>query len=1029
MIWIGYYGYGLDHFDPYNHVFTHYRHDPNDPQSLANDTVTAVLIDHLQNIWVATYGGLDLLDPATGKFRHFAHDPSDPASLSWNIIRTLYEDRDGTLWVGTGLPWHTNQNGGLNRFERNSGTFTRYLHDPKNPYSLSNNKVRALYEDSKGTFWVGSLGADGLQSLDRTTGLFTRYSYDPEHPEKLSRLAVKSAFDHITFLTEDAEHCLWIGTLENGIIRYHPQTKTISHFTGQSARDLGYKDDSGWSAYASPDGWLWISTQESSLYNVDLNVNKFIPDNSLGLAINGMLSENADVVWFGTDEGLFRKDYSRGTTHHYKHDPADPNSLGTNLIYDIYQDREGIFWLSSPQGLLRFDQKTNSSTRYRYDPNDDTSISWDDISQVYQDSELNLFVATYGGGLNLMDTKNGTFTRLQHVDEESSSLSGNNITSILEDESGDYWIGTWSTGINRMDRKTRRCKRYLPETTVIEMIRDADQTLWAGAINGLYLYNRASDSFDPAEIGGVPLTYNELKSFLIDKSGILWISAVSGLYRVNPKKDQCIRYGRENGIASPELYYSSACVREDGEIMIGSAEGVYRFYPDKLKIPNAKPHIFLTSFSLNGRLLRPATGEILTEAIANTKQIRLSHDQNVFSFGFTGVDFGTDVSKAIYYKLEDFDPEWKLAGMEGLIYYFNVPPGTYRLRIKAVNSAYGTYDEKQLAIHISPPWYTTWWAYGLFSLCALGMIFATYRYLQAKVIKAERERNREHELAQAREIEKAYNQLKNTQAQLVQAEKMASLGELTAGIAHEIQNPLNFVNNFAEVNSELIDEMSGEIAQGNLDELQSLARNIRENEQKIAFHGKRADAIVKSMLMHSRTSSGKKEPTDINALAEEYLRLAYHGMRAKDKTFNAEFKTDLDPSLPKIEVVPQDIGRVLLNLMNNAFQAVSSPQPREGGFTTPDGFVTPTVIVSTKQWKSPSGDLGAEIRISDNGPGIPDSIKDKIFQPFFTTKPVGQGTGLGLSISYDIVKVHGGSIQVESKEGEGTTFIIILPIA
>ena len=277
--------------------------------------------------------------------------------------------------------------------------------------------------------------------------------------------------------------------------------------------------------------------------------------------------------------------------------------------------------------------------------------------------------------------------------------------------------------------------------------------------------------------------------------------------------------------------------------------------------------------------------------------------------------------------------------------------------------------------------------------------------------------------------ETALSDLKAAQAQLIQAEKMASLGELTAGIAHEIQNPLNFVNNFSEVSHELLDEMKEELSIGNPEHALEIAEDIKQNLEKILHHGKRADAIVKGMLQHSRTSTGQREPTDINVLVDEYLRLAYHGLRAKDKSFNAEFKTDLDPDLPIINVVPQDIGRVLLNLINNAFQAVSSPQPREGGFTTTEGVVTPTVIVSTKQWKSPSGDLGAEIRVRDNGPGIPDAIREKIFQPFFTTKPVGQGTGLGLSISYDIIKAHGGDIQVDSRKGEGTTFIIILPIA
>jgi two-component system, NtrC family, sensor kinase len=270
---------------------------------------------------------------------------------------------------------------------------------------------------------------------------------------------------------------------------------------------------------------------------------------------------------------------------------------------------------------------------------------------------------------------------------------------------------------------------------------------------------------------------------------------------------------------------------------------------------------------------------------------------------------------------------------------------------------------------------------------------------------------------QKEELQLALDELKATQNQLIQSEKMASLGELTAGIAHEIQNPLNFVNNFSEVNAELIAEMKKEIEKGNLDEVKALANDISDNEQKINHHGKRADAIVKGMLQHSRSSTGIKEPTDINALADEYLRLAYHGLRAKDKSFNATMKTDYGESLGNINVIPQDMGRVILNLITNAFYAVAEKNNEQ-----PTGY-EPTVFVSTRKIND-----RVEIGVRDNGSGIPPKVLDKIFQPFFTTKPTGQGTGLGLSMSYDIVtKGHGGELKVETKEGEGSQFIIILP--
>jgi len=264
-------------------------------------------------------------------------------------------------------------------------------------------------------------------------------------------------------------------------------------------------------------------------------------------------------------------------------------------------------------------------------------------------------------------------------------------------------------------------------------------------------------------------------------------------------------------------------------------------------------------------------------------------------------------------------------------------------------------------------------------------------------------------------LESTLEHLTATQAQLIQSEKMASLGELTAGIAHEIQNPLNFVNNFSEINKDLLIEMNEEIGKGNLEEVKAIAKDVIENEEKINHHGKRADAIVKGMLQHSRTSSGQKEPTDINALADEYLRLAYHVIRAKDKSFNATTKTEFGENIGTVNIIPQDIGRVILNLINNAFYAVDEKKKQiKNGYE-------PIVTVSTK-----TSNGKVEIKVSDNGNGIPQKMLDKIFQPFFTTKPTGQGTGLGLSLSYDIIKAHGGELKVETKENEGSEFIIIL---
>ncbi len=354
--------------------------------------------------------------------------------------------------------------------------------------------------------------------------------------------------------------------------------------------------------------------------------------------------------------------------------------------------------------------------------------------------------------------------------------------------------------------------------------------------------------------------------------------------------------------------------------------------------------------------------------------------------------------------------------------YSYLPLGNYVFTAKAAN---GTRvldgDGVPPRRMITHPWWRTIWAYAAYVVLFVIGVRVVHVFQKGRVIRLERAKAQAKEIQQAREIEKAYETLKATQAQLIQSEKMAGLGVLTAGIAHEIQNPLNFVTNFSEVSSELVRELQvvrkKKQDKKNIDLENEIVVNLMENLNKISQHCKRADAIVKSMVEHSRTTSGQKELTNINALIESSLQLAYHGYCSKEKNCSCELKTILDGTLPQVNIIPQDIGRVLLNLFNNAFYAVNEKLKSDT-----KGY-KPVVRVTSKNINK-----SLKISIFDNGVGIPAGIKDKIFNPFFTTKPSGKGTGLGLSLAYDIVKAHRGEIKAESEEGKGTTFIITLPV-
>ncbi|HJS54615.1 MAG TPA: ATP-binding protein, partial [Chitinophagaceae bacterium] len=563
--------------------------------------------------------------------------------------------------------------------------------------------------------------------------------------------------------------------------------------------------------------------------------------------------------------------------------------------------------------------------------------------------------------------------------------------------------------------------------------------MWVATSKGLYYRNDSLDSFISVGPEESIFRNSRVRSMVEDANKNIWGITSIGIFRYNPKNNELAIFGDKFGVFDVgTMSYAGTGITSKGELLFSNPHGYYKCFPNDVFNP-LPPKILITDYRINGHSILPGKEGLLKGATEDANQITLKHHQNEISLDFAAIYFADPEKNTHQYILEGYESEWRDVREENEAHYFRVPPGRYVFRIRATSS-YGVSAEKSIEIIVLPPWWQTWWAYTLYALLFMMSLWGFIKWRtralkKEKIILEEKVTLRTKELKEEKEIvESTLNELKSAQAQLVQSEKMASLGELTAGIAHEIQNPLNFVNNFSEVNDELISELVDEVDKGNTDEVKAIANDIKQNLEKINHHGKRADAIVKGMLQHSRTSSGQREPTDINALTDEYLRLSYHGLRARDKSFQAKFESDFDNSIGKINIVSQDIGRVILNLINNAFYAVDekkkqmppSPKGEEGASSSK---YEPVVTVTTKKLGPPLGDRGKiEIRVTDNGNGIPQKVLDKIFQPFFTTKPTGQGTGLGLSLSYDIVKAHGGELKVETKEGEGSEFVVQLPV-
>ena len=1046
IIWIGM-NEGLDRFDPATGVFKHFRHDPNDSGSLSGG-VNPVLRDSKGRLWVGT-DGLDRLDEKTGKFIHYRNEQGNPKSLSCNIVWNIYEDREGTIWVATGMPFDSNKDpevGGLNRLEPD-GTFTRFKHNPSDPHTLISNKVRAMFEDSRGVFWVGAKG-DGLHTMDRKTGRFERHTCDPKYPDKLCRPSLKIddqfAYDNdqITFIQEDVMGNIWIGTMWSGINRYDTHSKKITHYE----KSNGFPDLSGWNAYQSRDGVLWISTQENNLYRVDplfRTINSTLTPNT-PLSIK----EDADNLWVGTEGGgLLQYDRQRKLLQQFKHNPSNNTSLfdSTNHILSMSYNQGDTIWIGTSDGPGFFDKATKQFSRLpisiKYDPK-----SWKNVPDLMKDSKGLIWFVLNGNGLLRFNPRDHSFRQYLSDKKDTTSLTSDHVVSVFEDKAGVIWVGDYSGGLNRLDRTNDNFKHYLNSIPCYKLFEDSEGTLWMGTRTGLYRYYPKEDKFLPFFEPESDVGHLQIINIKEDNKRNLWMHNDSELIRVNRTTKENFIYSTKFGIAENTLTPLGFYKNRKGEFFLNHQKGFYTFYPEDLAVSIYPLSIIITDLFINALPVLPGNESDLKRPVEEVDELKLAYNQNSISFNFAAIDYRSPERIKYFTRLDDYDNTWREVKGEKNVYYYNLPTGKFTFRVKAYNID-GTKGEKVITIYIRPPWWQTWWAYSMYGILFLAAILAANRFQKKRIIQIERQKRQEFELAQAKEIEKAYTELKSTQALLIQSEKMASLGELTAGIAHEIQNPLNFVNNFSELSVDLAKELKEEIDKVDIPEkdkeyIGDILSDLSQNQEKINHHGKRASSIVKGMLEHSRKSSGTKEPTDVNELADEYLRLAYHGLRAKDKDFSAILETNFDPTLPKINVVSQDIGRVLLNLITNAFYTVNERSKNAERADSPLGAglpaskqaggkdgkklesdYIPTVSVTTQL----TANTQLLIAIKDNGSGIPDAIKDKIFQPFFTTKPTGQGTGLGLSLAYDIVKAHGGELKLESKEGKGSEFMIQLP--
>jgi signal transduction histidine kinase/ligand-binding sensor domain-containing protein len=965
---------------------------------------------------------------------------------------------------------------------KNQKIVKSYVHQTGNANGIADS-VRYAVEDINGQYWV--IHNKGILSLiDPASDKIQTLTYGSESFPYQKGIDLIQAFFIVNQNKEGILFQAWAGLEKPSFfINYHFAEKTFSilDYNFNLARNPLPRTPFPYLSLRDRTGLLWLGTrpglykqapkkQQMDLFRYRANDPQGFPSDS----INNLFEDSKKRLWVGTRNGLALYQPDQGNFKVFKNNPSNPTSISSNAITAVQEDADGKIWVGTANGLNLWQESSSSFKRFFYSPKEVNRIAF-----LFPDKQQRLWLSIYDKGVFVLDKNTGKVLKSFLPDDENpASLTNKNIDVFYQDSRSTIWLGDKAEdkfGLYRLNANEDGFKHYMPipgDSTSISSNRifflkeDEKKRLWVGANSFLNLYDYAADRFirfnNKASVSGYAIdkkgnpwfgtysgegivsinvekrsliAYDESKGLLHndlsfsnreiakDESGRFWLPTQRGLSVFDPETKSFVSYFEKDGFQPYDrLYFSIAT--SNGDIWIGSNNGLNHIVPaNLLKIDTTLPAIVITQVTINDSLYSKPDGTIFKQSVAYTDEFELKHWQKNLSFDFVALHYLRSEDNLYSWKLENYDKDWSAPSKERKASYTNLSQGKYIFRVKASN-ADGVWNEEGISMPITilPPWWLTWWAYILYALMFLGALrtFSLWRERKLRKEKEQLQHKVEERTSELRkkseELTHSLEDLKSTQSQLIQSEKMASLGELTAGIAHEIQNPLNFVNNFSEVNKELLVEMKDEIKKGNYGEVNAIADDVISNEEKINHHGKRADAIVKGMLQHSSSVSGKKEPTDINAMADEYLRLAYHGLRAKDKSFNATMKTDFDEKIGNINIIPQDIGRVLLNLINNAYYAVNE---KSGQNIT--GY-EPTVEVDTRKEENK-----VLISVKDNGNGIPQKVLDKIFQPFFTTKPTGQGTGLGLSLSYDIVKAHGGELKVDTREGEGSTFIIQIP--
>ncbi|WP_020533472.1 two-component regulator propeller domain-containing protein [Flexithrix dorotheae] len=1008
-IWVGINEAGLFKFNVDDFSFLAYQHKNNE-NGLSRNRVMDIEEDDKGNIWIATFGGgLNKLNPNTHQFTIYGLGKNHPDSLNTELLYSVFFDSKGRLWIGS---WGD----GLFKMDPETEKFQGYQASNKDLNSLKSNDIWQIEETNDGKIWIGS--DIGLALYNEKQDNFQIFTHDPNDNKSLPANSIKG-------LTVDNNGRLWIGTYNGGIALLDQNARIFKHY-----------------------------------YQKKENKN-FLSSNT----VSAFLEINPEEVLIGTDGGglnLFNK--KKGTFINIERESND-GILGNKIKY-LYRDKRNRIWIGYwGEGFDLFDLNTKSFRNYKIKKGENTGPNSNNILSIAEDENGAIWLGTFGGGLNKFDPEKGTFEYFTQIPNEPSSLADINIWDFIIDKNGKFYNGTSNGFIDYYDPAENKVihirtfddvkNAYTPH----EIFEDSKGQIWIGTGGGgLKLVN--TEDFSLKSFNKTSgLASNNITSIIEDKNGILWLGTYMGITKFDPKVLKFTNYDISDGLQDLHFNPKAATLLSSGELMFGGVNGFNIFHPDSIPEVNNENPLVLTNFQIfNQDVKIGAEGSPLNKNISQTNEIVINQDQMVISFEYALISFtGTD--KARYaYRLKNFaHPQWQYVGKERKVTYTNLEPGTYTFEVRA--SKDGTdwaQNEARLVIKVLPPWWATWWFRIIASTTIIGLGVLLYKIRfnflerQKKILKKmveirtreldqsnkilreqkteinaqneELQASQEELNAQNQELTATLEKLKETQGQLVQSEKMASLGILTAGIAHEINNPINFINagviglkKYLNNIFNLIhryEEITPENVEEKLKEIQEFMEQIQFNHtidllikvsNNISIGVERTTEIIKGLKIFSRQDNQQIDNYNI-----------HNGLDSTLLLISSQFKNRVDiikeyNPLPEIKACPGKINQVFMNILINAFQAI-------------DGEGKVTITTST------NGTF-AKVAIKDNGSGMPQETSKQIFDPFFTTKEVGKGTGLGLFISHGILEEHGGKIEVSSKLGHGTEFTIYLPFS